>query len=262
MPITDETKPLFVNPFIARQGEKIRARPRVDISPETMEAVAGFHPVLGPALAAKDFYAAAGQRDVGDMGLAALGMVPVMGGAAKVAKRGYEAFKSMPDVAGMFRTSRGSTYAHFPDATTVRNRSGAAHSDVSEGVQPRSGKTVFMNPKDVDSMAGIFQNTEMATKLVPEFDKVGKATGRVILQLTENYGPRKAGEVLHTAPYTTKPSVGQNPVEIYKSVSPMGDAGRGVHFGNSITEVMPARGYKGGGTVMPEQYSQGRWSLI
>jgi hypothetical protein len=143
------------------------------------------------------------------------------------------------DIESVFRTGRGSTYAHHSDATTTRNRSGANHTDTRTGIQQRSGRTVFVDPKDVNNFAGLFQNPDMATQLLPELDASGKPTGKVQLVLSQDYGPRKAGSVLYTAPYTTKPAVGLNPVEIYASESPLNDAGRGVHFGNAITEVQP-----------------------
>jgi hypothetical protein len=154
----------------------------------------------------------------------------------------YEPLFNLPsgheDIESVFKTGRGSTYAHHADTTTTRNRSGAQHRDTSTGIQQRSGKTVYMPPDAVNSIAGIYQNTEMATKLVPLM-KDGKPTGQVTLQLIEDYGPKKAGTVLVTAPYSTKPAVGLNPVEVYGSESPMGSSGRNIHFGNAITEVHP-----------------------
>ena len=142
------------------------------------------------------------------------------------------------DIESVFKTGRGSTYAHHADTTTTRNRSGANHTDKSTGIQQRSGKTIYMDPSDVNKVAGIYQNSEMATKFVPVLDN-GKPTGQVALQLMEDYGPRKAGSILAQAPYSTKPAVGMNPVEIWGSESPMGSSGRNIHFGNAITEVHP-----------------------
>lgn len=138
------------------------------------------------------------------------------------------------DIESVFKTGRGSTYAHHTDATTTRNRSGANHRDKSTGVQTRSGRTVFMDPTSVNQIAGIYQNPEMATRLVPD-----PKTKTVQLQLLEDYGPRKAGTTLMSAPYTTKPVVGSNPVEVWGSESPMGSSGRNIHFGNAVTEVHP-----------------------
>jgi hypothetical protein len=149
----------------------------------------------------------------------------------------YEPLLNLPDVNSVFRTERGSTYAHHADATTTRNRSGSNHRDTTTGLQSRSGKTIFVNPQELPKLA-LFQNPEMATQLIPVF-KDGKPTGYANLKLLEDYGPRKAGTILANVPYKTTPEVGFHPVEIYRSESPIGDAGKGVHFGNKITEVWP-----------------------
>ena len=196
----------------------------------------------------------------------------------------YDDLLKLGNVENLFKTERGSTYAHHADASTTRNRSGAGHADKTEGMQPKSGKTVFMSPQDVNRLGGFFQNPDMATKFTPIFDKEGRPTGRASLTLLEDYGPRKAGSVLIEAPYQTRPAVGMNPVEIYRSESKIGDTGKGIHFGNKITEVRPARGgggggmgdvgikgigrkskldyATGGGVKMPQEYSQGSWKLI
>jgi hypothetical protein len=154
----------------------------------------------------------------------------------------YEPLFNLPtgvdDIESVFKTGRGSTYAHHTDTTTTRNRSGANHTDTSTGVQQRSGKTIYMDPKSVNSVAGLYQNAELGTKFVPVMEN-GKPTGQVALQLMEDYGPKKAGTTLVTAPYQTKPAVGLNPVEIFGSESPTGSSGRNIHFGNAITEVHP-----------------------
>ena len=152
----------------------------------------------------------------------------------------YDAFKNVPnvdDIERVFKTARGSTYAHYGDATTQRNRSSLNHRDVTEGMQPRSGKTVFMDNKSVNTLAGYFQNPDMATAFQPVMDQNGKPTGRAALTLTEDYGPLKSGKVLTEVPYQTKPSINSLPVEIYRSSSGMGDPGKGIHFGNPITEI-------------------------
>ena len=106
-----------------------------------------------------------------------------------------------------------------------------------------------MTPMAATNMAGIFQNPEMGTKFVPVMDDEGKPTGRVALDLTSDYGPKKSGTRLGTAPYETKPAPGLMPVEIYNSHSPLGDSGKGIHFGTEIKEVeaKSSGGGKGGG---------------
>ena len=161
----------------------------------------------------------------------------------------YESLQELPDVTHYFTTSRGSEYAHHDDTTTTRNRSGDNHRDKTTGIQSRSGKTIYMTPMAATNMAGIFQNPEMGTEFVPVMDAEGKPTGRVALDLTSDYGPKKSGTRLGTAPYETKPAPGLMPVEIYNSHSPLGDSGKGIHFGTEIKEVeaKSSGGGKGGG---------------
>tara|TARA_R110000823_G_scaffold274280_2_gene393206 strand:- start:320 stop:937 length:618 start_codon:yes stop_codon:yes gene_type:complete len=189
----------------------------------------------------------------------------------------------------MYTTERGSTYAHYKDNSTVRNRSGKNHKDKAEGLQPRSGKTVYMRPEDVNKMAGMYQNSELSTAFKPSFYDKETKTGKVALTHAEDFGPKKVGSVIHEAKFTTTPAVGLNPVEIYRSESPKGDSGKGVHWGSKITEVRGGGGnmagmggqknsmgmidpsavtslipnYKNGGVIsMPKEYSVGSWKLI
>jgi hypothetical protein len=162
----------------------------------------------------------------------------------------YAPFLDMPDTTHMFKTERGSTYAHTPEGQTIRNRSGEKHTDKSTGLQPKSGKTVYMDKNSTNSMAGWLQNADTATKLIPEFDADGKPTGKANVVLTEDYGPRKAGSVVASGNYKTRPEKGLHPIEIYRSESPVGDRAKGIHFGNAITEVLeraPAKPAGGGG---------------
>jgi hypothetical protein len=205
----------------------------------------------------------------------------------------YDAFYDMPDAKYLFKTERGSTYAHLPEGQTIRNRSGENHRDTSTGVQPKSGKTVYMDRPSTAALAGWLQNPDVSTQLLPELGLDGKPTGNAQIKLLEDYGPKKAGSVVAKAPFTTKPEVGLHPVEIYRSQSPVGDTGRGVHFGTAITEVLegglgqkPIRGSstglggrrpgageeinmlnplklaKGGAIKMPDNYSNGSWKII
>jgi len=149
------------------------------------------------------------------------------------------------DIESVFKTARGSTYAHHADRTTTGNREPSNKKGTGQEIQNRSGKTIYMDPKHVNQVAGLFQNTEMATKFVPILEN-GKETGKIALQLTEDYGPKKAGTTLVQAPYTTKPALGMNPVEIWGSHSPIGSSGGNIHFGNAITEVHPKPSRLGG----------------
>ena len=197
----------------------------------------------------------------------------------------YDVFEGMDDVEYLYKTGRGSAYAQLKGNQTIRNRSGEGHKDKTTGVQPKSGKTVYMDRESVSHVGPIFQNADMATKFVPEMDKEGRPTGKANLVLTEDYGPRKAGSVIASGNYSTTPAKGLHPVEIYRSESPMGSRGSGIHFGSEITEVRPAartggrglgfmpdplgraplptrRMAAGGGVYMPAEYSAGSWKLI
>ena len=86
----------------------------------------------------------------------------------------YESLLKLPgseDIELLFKTGRGSTYAYHKDNTTTRNRSSEKHTDKSTGIQPRSGKTVFMSDDSVNRIAGLFQNPDMATRFIPVLDK-------------------------------------------------------------------------------------------
>ena len=148
-------------------------------------------------------------------------------------------------VISTFTTSRGSTYELFDDLTTQRNRSGRNHTDTSEGLQPDSLKTVFVDKEGLINVGAMFQNPDVATRLDPVFNDKGKIKS-MALRLTEDYGPRRAGDTLTEVPVTTRPDVGKYPVEIFNPVSPKGSRGGGVHFGNNIIEVqsVPNRAIK------------------
>jgi hypothetical protein len=143
----------------------------------------------------------------------------------------------MADALDGFETARGSKYTRYSDTTTQRDRSGTGHKDTSTGMQPRSGKTVYMEPQHIGQIGGFFQNPDMGTQLTPDIID-GKPAGTASLKLTDDYGPLKAGKTLATVPYTTEPKVGMHPVEIYKSQSPLNDAGKGIHFGSKITKLL------------------------
>jgi len=169
----------------------------------------------------------------------------------------YEPFKGMSDAEYLFRTGRGSTYAHLPGSQTIRNRSGANHTDTTTGMQPKSTKTLYMDPKAVTAVGSWLQDPSTATRLVPEIGKDGKATGYALVQATEDfyrpaskYAPEmklEKGQAVTRVPFTLEPKEGMHPVEILgSSDSPKGSKARNVHFGNAITEVIPKAAGKAG----------------
>jgi len=154
----------------------------------------------------------------------------------------YESLLQLPtgtdDIESLYKTGRGSTYAHHSNGTSTRNRSGENHRDKSTGIQRRSAKTIYMTPNDVSSFHGVFTNPEMATQFKQVLDSEGKGTNRAALYHMEDYGPRKAGSLAsRELPFKSKPEVGLQPVEIWDSKSPIGSSGRGIHAGTTISEV-------------------------
>ena len=153
------------------------------------------------------------------LGMTAIEAAGIIPGAAPV-------LKGM--VKGTFKTSKGSVYDVFDDSTTVRNRAERGDSE-SVGIQPRSGKTIYMTREGIDELGPLFQNTEIPVQFVPvEGDKAK-------LVYTRDYGPRKAGmDASPEVPYTLDPEVGLHPVEILDSKN---TNSRNIHFGNDITVV-------------------------
>jgi hypothetical protein len=142
------------------------------------------------------------------------------------------------DVKSVYKTGRGSTYAHHGDSTSTRNRSGKNHQDTTTGIQPRSGKTIYIDRAGVTNIAGLYQNPNIGTRLVPETDSDGRHTNRINQVVTHQFGPKAPGTVMNSVAYSLSPQVGLHPVEIFGgSESPKGSSGSNVHFGNEITEV-------------------------
>jgi len=209
-------------------------------------------PGVGEGLDAAHFAKDIGDRNYLGAGLSGLSLVVPGLGAATIKKIAGATQKGSP-VVSKFTTGRGSTYEQYNDGTTQRNRSGARHRDTSTGLQPRSNKTVFADKDSINSVGGIFQNTDMATRLDPVFDNDGNIT-EMSLNLLEDFGPRRAGESLASVPVTTRPEVGLYPVEIGNPESPMGSSGSGVHFGSEIISVDSAKpvNYSRGGSKFRE----------
>jgi len=200
-------------------------------------ALAVSHAFNGQYEAAKDSGAKAGLGALGVAAPAGMGM------ATRRALGGIKLPERSPDYSSvlaahadeplqLFSTARGSTYAQYPDASTIRNRASGVSSPGSGsegGLQPKSRRTVFMNDKDVTDIGGLHQNREFPGLLEPVPDK----PGYMGIRMQEDYGPRKAREFVPGTirPYSTKPEVGAIPVEYFSSTP------KGIHFGNKITHV-------------------------
>jgi len=270
---------LTYNPRLAAQGERRRERNEPVGDPSDIaELVAGFHPVLGPAISAKDFKESYEKDDKLGMGLATLGMLPVVGGVVKPIAKAiekiptYDIFKDLSNATTFFKTSRmpdkPSLYAHLDDNTTQAFREPSNRAGTGYKMQEQSGKTVFV--KDTEDLIRAFKNEDTHTEIVPTKNR----TLQVVAQEPGKsmwFGDFKKGQVLAEVPFETTPKVGFHPVEFNKymvegvdpRISPIGSSGRGVHFGSEITETTPNTKYAQGGAIkMPDSYSNGSWKLI
>jgi hypothetical protein len=261
-----------VQDYLVRGGLDEDAR--YVLGPHAYEGLSKFASLanfLGPGADVKDIASESAGVMEGDpaafVGLpAALAMMAVPGSKSGLEKvvdqvKAPTITKVSKPIIDKFTTSRGSTYELFDDATTQRNRSGVGHKDTSTGLQPVSNKTVFVDKEGLVKVGSIFQNPDIATRLNPVFDDKGNITSMAV-DITEDFGRRRAGERIAEVPVTTRPAVGQYPVEILSPESPKGSRGRGVHFGSEIIDVKSnsrtskIKQFKKGGSVVerPNNY--------
>jgi hypothetical protein len=167
----------------------------------------------------------------------------------------YEPLLKLPtgteDIDSVFKTMRpndpnypGSAYAHHADNSTTGYRAPSDMPDTPHEVQGRSYKTLYLEPRAVNSAAGWFRDENISTYAIPETDDKGKSTGKLLIKSAEdqkvndkiNY---KKDQVLTRVDYSPKPQVGLSPVEFGPTAaSPKGSKGD-AHWGNAITEVHP-----------------------
>lgn len=267
---------LTYNPRLLAQGERRRQRNEEVGNPSDMaELAAGFHPILGPAISAKDFKESYEKDDKVGMGLAALGMLPFVGGTVKpiakaLSKPTYDIFQEIPNVKSFFKTERKkdtpSLYAHMDDFTTQGYREPSNRAGEGYKMQNKSGKTVFV--KDTENLIRAFKNKDIHTEIQATPNKtlqvIAKEPGSSMF-----FGKFEKDQVLAEVPFETAPKVGMYPLElnankvngVNPNVSPIGYDGRGIHFGSEITEVVPKLA-SGGAIKMPDNYSNGSWKLI
>jgi len=172
-----------------------------------------------------------------DLGIAGLNpnAVPV-GGPRPSVSGGTSAYsnvaKASPETpTALYQTAKGSTYAHFKDSTSIRNKMPRPEHPGEEGIQGRSGKTIFLDNASVNRIAGVHQNADIPTRFTPIGD------GKAALTFTGKpgtFGPYGPGDVIRgtEVDFSLTPKKGLAPVEIFNPDSPTG-----VHFGNEITHV-------------------------
>jgi len=172
-----------------------------------------------------------------DLGIAGLNpnAVPV-GGPRPSVSGGTSIYssvvKSSPEIpTALFRTSSGSTYAQYKNQTSTRDKKERKEHPGEFGIQPRSGRTVFMDKDAANQILGVHENPEIPTRFTPTGE--GKAA-LVYTGAPGAFGSYKPGDVLRGSEvdFSLTPKKGLHPIEIWNPESP-----RGVHFGNEITHV-------------------------
>jgi hypothetical protein len=140
---------------------------------------------------------------------------------------------TMSNVTHHYTTEKGSTYAHGSDNTSIRYKAPRLEKGKMKGgkLEPKSSRTVFMEPEHAKRMAEVYQSQGQKPQFVPHPNKPGHAA----IVRGVDYGPHKAGSIIHggEAPYSTTPKVGLSPVEHI----PVGDGRYHAHFGHSIVHV-------------------------
>jgi len=165
----------------------------------------------------------------------------------------YEPLFNLPtgtgDIESVFKTMRpndpnypGSTYAHHADNSTTGYRAPSNMPGTPHEIQERSYKTMYLEPRAINSAAGWFRDENIATYAIPEVDEKNKPTGKLLINSAEDQKLNdkvsyKKDQTLTRVPYSKTPQVGLSPVEFGPTAaSPKGSKGD-AHWGNKITEV-------------------------
>ena len=149
----------------------------------------------------------------------------------------------------LFQTEKGSTYAHYGDGTTIRDKAQGIHAGEA-GIQPRSGRTIYVHKDDLSKIQGHQQDANRPTEFIPHPEKAGEVAVRSLadkgdtsLKNMSGIQDFKKGDIFGSAPYKTTPEVDHHPLEIWDSqpmYKKMDDGSRiqnNVHFGDSISNV-------------------------
>ena len=135
-------------------------------------------------------------------------------------------------VKSYFTTGKGSQYAMLENGQTVRYKAPAPGMGgiIEEGVQPPSGKTIFVDKKGSE-IASTFMTTDQKMQVVP----ISKDKAHIVY--LQDYGPFKKGDIVPNSEFSFSltPKTGTAPFEIF---------GRGTsgHIGNKITNTSTVGG--------------------
>ena len=164
----------------------------------------------------------------------------------------FKPLLKLDDLHSVFEGERGSLYAHHNAGNTTAYREPTDMRGTGQKLQPTSGRTVYVPSDSTEDLMRVFKNKNISTELVPskngkEMQVVATEPGASFWTAKKYPNGFKAGDVLASAPVSGKPAVGMAPIELFGSnKSPVGDSGRGVHFGNQIMKVLPLDRSSGG----------------
>jgi len=161
-----------------------------------------------------------------------------------------KALGNADDIEYLFKTMRprdsaypGSFYAQHAENRSSGFREPSNKPGTGHSLQPKSYRTLYLDPKATDAVHSWFRDQNIATYAIPEVGKDGKPTNHLLIKSAEQQQHGKntlaKDQTLTRVPYSKKPVIGYHPLEFGPSAaSPRGSSGD-VHYGNKITEVHP-----------------------
>ena len=151
-----------------------------------------------------------------------------------------------------FLTSRGKSPSRYTwDGTSTQRiqRSPDAHSDKTTAIQPKSGRTIFLDKKNAEIVRKFFSSSGEDISILP-ISKNGVFIPKAKIIRNKDYGPKKAGEVAEIT-FSPQPKEGLHPFEMASNRSSPGEDMRfsvstdesgkkvlgGQHMGTPITKI-------------------------
>ena len=151
-----------------------------------------------------------------------------------------------------FLTSRGKNPSRYSwDGTSTQriHRSPDAHSDKTTAIQPKSGRTIFLDKENAEIVRKFFSSSGEDISILP-ISKNGVFIPKAKIIRNEDYGPKKAGEVAEIT-FSPQPKEGLHPFEMASNRSSPGEDMRfsvstdesgkkvlvGQHMGTPITKI-------------------------
>jgi hypothetical protein len=152
------------------------------------------------------------------------------GDASRIEKKLSQKPAAKTVTAKTFKTAKGSVYVIQEDGTTIRDKAyRPEHGKKEQGIQPKSDKTVFVDPEDSQRLA---LPADATTRIIDH------GNGTLSIAVKNDDGKWGISPSARGIPFTDMPAVGKSPVELFKKDQVYGkDAYKKIHLGNKITET-------------------------